>query len=69
MNERRRRLARLEAASSDAWTPWGHVIWDPKTGETLEEAKLRQLGPGWQGNTIVREIVDPPPRSDMEARR
>jgi hypothetical protein len=69
MNERHRRLARLEAASSDTWTPSGHVIWDPKTGETLEQAKLRQLGPDWQGNTIVHEIADPPPRSDMEARR
>ncbi len=69
MNETERRLARLEAASSDNWTPWGHVIWDPKTGEALEEAKLRQLGPDWQGNTIVHETVDPLPRSDMEAQR
>ena len=66
MNERRRRLARLEAASSDKWTPWKSIIWDPRTGETLAEAKVRQLGPDWRGNTIVHRIVTPKPRPEME---
>jgi hypothetical protein len=69
MNETQRRLARLEAESSENWTPWRSIIWDPRTGETLAEAKVRQLGPDWRGNTIVHRIVCPPPRSDVEARR
>jgi hypothetical protein len=66
MSDKQRRLASLEAASSDNWTPWAHVIWDPRTGETLAEAKVRQLGPDWRGNTIVHRIVDPKPRPEME---
>jgi hypothetical protein len=69
MNETQRRLARLEAASSENWTPWRSIIWDPRTGETLAEAKVRQLGPDWRGNTIVHRIVCPPPRPDAGASR
>ncbi|MCA6333369.1 MAG: hypothetical protein IM664_02030, partial [Phenylobacterium sp.] len=49
MNDKERRLARLEAAAPENWTPWKSIIWDPATGETLAEAKLRQLGPDWRG--------------------
>jgi len=69
MNDKERRLARLEAAAPEKWTPWKSIIWDPATGETLAEAKLRQLGPDWRGNTIVHEIVHPKPRPEGEAVR
>lgn len=63
MSNRQSRLARLEAASSGNWTPWRFIVWDPKTGETLEEAQLRQLGPNWRGNIVMHEVIDPPPRT------
>lgn len=69
MSDQQRRLARLEAAVPENWTPWKSIIWDPATGETLAEAKLRQLGPDWRGNTIVHEIVHPKPRPEGEAVR
>lgn len=70
MNDKERRLARLEAAAPENWTPWKSIIWNPEaTGETLAEAKLRQLGPDWRGNTAVFHIYHPKPRPDRETER
>lgn len=66
MSDKQRRLARLEAAAHENWTPWKSIVWDPGTGESLAEAKARQLGPDWRGNTIVHRILTPKPRPDLE---
>jgi hypothetical protein len=42
------------------------MIWDPATGETLEEATAREVGADYTGNLIIREIVHPRPRPETE---
>ena len=62
----RDRLARLEAKSPQDFQAWHRMIWDPATGETLEEAKTREVGADYTGNLIIREIVHPRPRPEPE---
>jgi hypothetical protein len=69
MMDRDRRLARLEASTRQDNAPWARIVWDPATGETLDEAKAREGLAGWNGNLIVHEIVDPPPRLETEIGR
>jgi hypothetical protein len=68
MNDKERRLARLEAAAPENWTPWRSFIWDPAI-ETREEAKARAGLADWTGNLICHEIVHPKPRPEPEAAR
>ena len=62
----RDRLARLEAKSPLGYPVWCRVIWDPATGETLEEAKAREVGADYTGNLIIREILHPRLRPEPE---
>jgi hypothetical protein len=69
MMDRGRRLARLEASTAHDNAPWARIVWDPATGESLEEAMAREGLAGWNGNLIAHEIVDPPSRLQTEMRR
>jgi hypothetical protein len=62
----RDRLARLEAKTPQDLPSWCRMIWDPATGETLEEATAREVGADYTGNLIIREIVHPRPRPETE---
>ena len=58
MNALTRRLDRLEAKAPADLKPWERVVWDPEC-ETLEEAKARDLSPGFEGNVIIVRLVSP----------
>ncbi len=62
----RDRLARLEAKTPQDLPSWRRMIWDSATGETLENAKAREVGADYTGNLIIREIVHPRPRPEPE---
>ncbi|MEI6871751.1 MAG: hypothetical protein WCL08_05660 [Verrucomicrobiota bacterium] len=58
MNRLEARLDRLEAKAPADVTPWELVIWDPDC-ETLEEAKARDLPPGFDGHVTIVRLVAP----------
>ena len=68
MNDKDRRLARLEAAAPENGTPWRAFIGDPAI-ETREQAKARAGLADWTGNLICHEVVHPKPRPAPETDR
>lgn len=58
MNRLGSRLDRLEAKVPADLKPWERVIWDPEC-ETLEEAKARDLPPGYGGQVVVVKLICP----------
>ncbi len=58
MNRLITRLDRLEAKAPAHLTPWELVLWDPDC-ETLEEAKARDLSPGFDGDVTIVRFVAP----------
>ena len=58
MNALTRRMDRLEAKVPADLKPWECVIWDPEC-ETLEEAKARDLPPGYEGQVVIVRLVTP----------
>lgn len=58
MNRLETRLGRLEAKAPADLKLWEYVVWDPML-ENLDEAKARDLPPGYDGNLIVVRLVSP----------
>ena len=55
MNDKERRLARLEAAAPENWTPWKSIIWDPATGETLVVRALPANRNAYSASPVVAD--------------